>query len=580
MKYINAKYSRRKEPSEFDNRFRRLFLMTLFFIASLGLIGRAVYWQHDPRLESASKDNARYLQTNKIPAYRGSIMDRNGILLATSAPADSAWIDPSEFDNKHITAIAEVVKIDADELRAKVAAAKDKQHLYLKRYIKPQIADDLRALKIDGLYLDLVDKRFYPAGEITAHIVGSTDVDGKGVEGIEMQADEHLRATPGSKQIMIDAKRNRVHDIKLLKEPKNGENLTLSIDQRVQYDAYRVLRNAIAKHKAESGSVVVVNAQTGEIIAAVNYPSFNPNGRRYNFADRHRNRLVTDTFELGSTIKPIIMAAAIDGGYLQENTVIDTSPGYYRMTGGKQIRDIQNYGKLNITSVIVKSSNVAISKIAQRVPREVLWKYLFDVGFGETPGTIFPGEVIGKLRYHDKWSPTDHAVISYGYGVSVSLLQLAMAYTTFANDGWRPNPTFLKDNPYFRKRQVFNPETARSIRQMLHSAISKEGTGSLAKVKGFTTAGKTGTTRKSVEDKGDNNEYTSVFAGFAPLQQPNFVCVVVIDKPSAGEYYGGRVAAPVFSKVMSATLRFMNFNYDELPDLNRSNALLSTKHVN
>ena len=580
MKYINVRHSRRKEPSKFNNLFRRMFLMTLFLVASLGLIGRAVYWQYDPRLALENKDNARYLRTKEIPAYDGSITDRNGTLLAVSAPVYSVWVDPLGFDDKHTAAIAEAMQIDADELRAKVVAAKGKRHLYIKRHIKPQMADNLRTLGIDGLQMDPVYKRFYPAGEITAHVVGSTDVDGKGIEGIQMHTDEHLRATPGLKQIMIDANGHTARDIKLLKAPKNGKTLTLSIDQRIQYYAYRALRNAIAKHNAESGSIVVVNAQTGEIIVAVNYPSFNPNDRRYNFADRHRNRLVTDTFELGSTVKPIIMAAAIDGGYLQENTVIDTTPGHYRLSGGKQIKDIRNYGRLDITGVIVKSSNVAISKIAQTVPREVLWTYLSGVGFGETPGTVFPGEVIGELRYHDKWSPTDHAVMSYGYGVSVSLLQLAMAYTTFANDGWRPNPTFLKDNPYFRKQQVFNPKTARSIRKMLHSAISKEGTGSLAKVKGFTTAGKTGTTRKSVEDKGDDNEYTSVFAGFAPLQQPNFVCVVVIDKPNAGEYYGGRVAAPVFSKVMSATLRFMNFNYDELPDLNISNALLSTKHVN
>ena len=580
MKHINVKNPRRKEPSEFNNRFRRMFLMLLFFIASLGLIGRAVYWQYDPRLALENKDNARYLRTKEIPAYNGSITDRNGTLLAVSAPVYSVWIDPLGFDDENIVAIAEAMEINLNELRAKVVAAKNKRFLYIKRHIKPQMADNLRALEISGLHLDQVYKRFYPAGEVTAHIVGLTDVDGRGIEGMQMYTDEHLRAIPGLKKIMIDANKRTVSTIRLLKAPKNGKTLALSIDQRIQYYAYRALRNAIAKHNAESGSVVVVNAQTGEIIAAVNYPSFNPNDRRYNFSDKHRNRLVTDTFELGSTMKPIIMAAAIDGGYLQENTVIDTTPGYYRLSGGKQIKDIRNYGKLDTTDVIVKSSNVAISKIAQTVPRKALWTYLSDVGFGETPGTVFPGEVIGELRHHDKWSPTDHAVMSYGYGVSVSLLQLAMAYTTFANDGWRPNPTFLKDNPYFRKQQVFTPETAKSIRGMLRRAISREGTGSLAKVKGFTTAGKTGTTRKSVEDKGDDNEYTSVFAGFAPLQQPNFVCVVMIDKPSLGEYYGGKVAAPVFSQVMSATLRFMSFNYDELPDLNMPNALLFTKHIN
>ena len=580
MKYTKAKHSKSTEPFEFNNCFRRMFLASLFFIATMSLIGRAIYWQYDPRLALENKDNARYLRTMNIPAYHGSITDRHGTLLAVSAPVYSVWIDPLGFDNKHIDAIAEVLEIEAEELHAKVAAAEGKRFLYIKRNIKPQIADSLRTLKIDGLYLDQVYKRFYPAGEITAHVVGLTDVDGRGIEGIEMNTGKHLRATEGLKQVMIDANKRTVRTIKLLEAPRNGETLALSIDQRIQYYAYRALRNAIAKHKAESGSVVVVNAQTGEIIVAANYPSFNPNDRRHNFSDKHRNRLVTDTFEPGSTMKPIIMAVAIDGGYLQEDAVIDTAPGYYQLIGGKQIKDIRNYGELDITGVIVKSSNVGISKIVQAVPSEVLWTYLSGIGFGEMPGTVFPGEVVGELRYHTRWSPTDRIVMSYGYGVSVSLLQLAMAYTTFANDGWRPNPTFIKDNPYFRKQQVFNPEAARTVRKMLQRAISKDGTGSLAKVKGFTTAGKTGTTRKSVDDKGDDNEYTSVFAGFAPVQDPNFVCVVVIDKPSGDDYYGGKVAAPVFSEIMAATLRFMSFNYDELPAFEDSSALLPVKHIN
>ena len=579
MNHIDDKYLKRKELFEFNNVGRRIFVMTVFFAASLALIGRAVYWQYDPRLEPENENNARYLRTVEIPAYHGSITDRHGTLLAVSAPLYSAWIDPLGFDDKHIATIAEAADIKADELRVKIAAAEDKRFLYIKRHIKPQVAERLRALKIEGLYLDQVYKRFYPAGEITAHVVGLTDVDGRGIEGIEMNTDEHLRANAGSKQIMLDANKRTIRTIKLLKAPRNGETLALSIDQRIQYHAYRALRKAIAKHKAESGSVVVVNAQTGEIIVAVNYPSFNPNDRRYNFADRHRNRLVTDTFELGSTIKPIIMAVAIDGGYLQKDTVIDTAPGHYQISSGKQIKDIHNYGKLDITGIITKSSNVGISKIAHTVPRESLWTYLSGIGFGQTPGTVFPGEVVGELRYHTRWSPTDHAVISYGYGVSVSLLQLAMAYTTFANDGWRPNPSFIKDNPYFRKQQVFGAETARAVRKMLQSAMSKDGTGNLAKVKGFTAAGKTGTTRKLVDDKGDDNEYTAVFAGFAPVQQPNFVCVVVIDKPNGDDYYGGLVAAPVFSEVMSATLRFMNFNYDEPPVFDISNALPLVKHL-
>ena len=580
MNRIDAKHSQCKEPFDFNNSFRRMFLAIFFLIASLALIGRAISWQYDPRLELENKYNARYLRTVEIPAYRGSITDRRDTLLAVSAPVYTASIDPLGFNNEYIDTIAGAVNIKASELHAKIAAAEDKRFLYVKRQIKPQIAEHLHALKIEGLDLKQVYKRFYPAGEITAHVIGSTDVDGRGIEGIEMNIDEQLRAVPGLKQVIRDANRRTVRNVKLIKPPRNGKTLALSIDQRIQYYAYRALRNAIVKHRAESGSVVVMNAQTGEIIVAANYPSFNPNDRRYDFTARHRNRLVTDTFELGSTIKPIVAAAAIDGGYLKEDAVIDTAPGYYLLSSGKQVKDIRNYGKLTVNDIIAKSSNIGISKIAQNIPKEALWNYLTAVGFGETPGTIFPGEEIGKLRYYTKWSPTDHTVISYGYGMSVSPLQLAIAYTAFANDGWRPNPTFIKGNPHFAKRQVFAPQTAVSIRKMLQNVVSDEGTGSRAKIKGFTTAGKTGTTRKSVDDKGDDNEYTSVFAGFAPIQQPNFVCVVVIDKPSGDDYYGGTVAAPIFSEVMSATLRFMNFNYDESAVFDISNALPPVKPVN
>ena len=579
MNRIDAKHTRCKKPFDFNNCWRRWFLMTLFLFAALGLIGRAIYWQYDPRLQLENKDNARYLRTVEVPAYHGSITDRHGTLLAVSAPVYSAWIDPLGFDDKHIDVIAEAVGMNAAALHAKIIAAEDKRFLYVKRHINPPTAERLQALKIDGLHLNQVYKRFYPAGEITAHVVGLTDIDGRGIEGIEMNTDEHLRATAGSKQIMIDANERTVRTVKLITPPRNGETLALSIDQRVQYHAYRALRNVVAKHKAESGSVVVVNAQSGEIIAAVNYPSFNPNNRRYNFSDRHRNRAVTDTFEPGSTMKPIVVAAAMDSGYLEADLVIDTHPGYRQLSNGKQIRDIRNYGKLDVTDIIVKSSNIGISELVQKVPSKVLWNYLTDIGFGEMPGTIFPGEEIGKLRHYVDWSPIDHIVISYGYGVSVSPLQLAIAYTAFANDGWRPNPTFIKDNPYFSKHWVFSPATAQSLRKMLQKVVSDKGTGSLAKVKGFTTAGKTGTTRSSINDRGDDNEYTSMFAGFAPLQQPNFVCVVVIDKPSGDDYYGGIVAAPVFSEVMAATLRFMNINYDDSMAFDISNSSLPAKYI-
>ncbi|MBC6413362.1 MAG: penicillin-binding protein 2 [Chromatiales bacterium] len=575
---MNTKHSRRKEPFNFNNFWRRMFLAVLFSIAALGLIGRAIYLQNDPRLAQENKDNSRYLRTVEVPAYRGSITDRHGTLLAISAPVYAASIDLLRFNDKHINEIAEALDIEESKLRTKIMDAKGREFLYLKRHINPQVAEQIDFLKVDGLHLDQVYKRFYPAGEIAAHVVGLTDVDGIGIEGMEMNTDEYLRAVPGSKQIMVDAKKRTMRTVKLIDAPRNGKTVALSIDQRIQYYAYRALRNAIAKYNAESGSVVVVNAQSGEIIVAVNYPSFNPNDHRYEFADRHRNRMVTDTFELGSTVKPMVVAAGIDSGALEEDLVIDTNPGYIRLSSGKEIKDIRNYGELDITDIIVKSSNIGISKIVQKISSEVLWNYLKNIGFGEIPGTIFPGEGIGKLRHYANWSPTDHQVISYGYGVSASPLQLAIAYTAFANDGWQPNPTFIKDNPYFTKRQVFAPATAKLVRKMLRKVVSEEGTGKLAKIKGFTTAGKTGTVRKSTNDQGDDNEYTSMFAGFAPIQQPNFVCVVIIDKPRGDDYYGGVVAAPVFADIMAATLRFMNFKYDESMTFDISKASSSLAH--
>jgi len=566
MKYIYASPSNSQHPRRFNNRPRRWFLGALFYAAVGSLLLKAIAWQYDERLQSHS--DARYLRELEMPAYRGIITDRNDKLLASSTPVYSLWLDPKVFPIKHSKAVAELMTMDAASLQAKLATARGKRFLYIKRQIIPQLADSLRALNIPGLYLDQEYKRFYPAGEITAHIVGLTDIDGNGIEGLELEADEYLRATAGSKQVLIDAERRTLQAIKLIHPPSNGQALQLSIDQRIQHAADRLLRDALIQHRAQSGSVVVLDAQSGEIIAAVNQPSFNPNNRNYDAPHRRRNRLLTDTFEPGSTIKPIVLAAAIDGDYLKRDTVIDTTPGYAKIDRRKYVRDIKNYGKLDITSIIGKSSNVAMSKVGQQVPSAVLWDYLNNIGFGQIPGTTLPGEAGGKLRYHTQWSPTDQSVLAYGYGVSVSPLQLALAYTAFANSGWRPNPSFIKGNPHFMRTQVFTPQSARIIRDILQVAVSKNGTGALAKVKGFTTAGKTGTTRKSVDDKGSENKYIAAFVGFAPLTPPNFVCVVVIDEPSAGDYYGGLVAAPVFSQVMAATLRFMGIGYDDYSDTN------------
>jgi len=564
MNYIYTPPAHIHRRKHFNNRLRRWFCGTLFYAAVLSLLLKAIAWQYDERLQSYS--DARYLRELEMPAYRGIITDRNNKLLASSTPVYSLWLDPKVFPVERSAAVAELMTMAAASLQAKLARAHGKRFLYIKRQITPQLAARLRALNIHGLYLDQEYKRFYPPREITAHIVGLTDIDGNGIEGLELEADAYLRATAGLKQVLVDAERRTLQAIKLIHPPNNGRALQLSLDLRVQHAAYRILRDALIQQRAKSGSVVVLNAQSGEIIAAVNQPSFNPNNRDYDAPSRRRNRLLTDTFEPGSTIKPVVMAAAIDGDYLPGDAIIDTTPGYAKIDHRKYVRDIKNYGKLDATAIIAKSSNVGMSKVGQRLPREVLWSYLDNIGFGQTPGTTLPGEAGGKLRYHTQWSPTDQLVLAYGYGVSVSPLQLAVAYTAFANSGWRANPSFIKDNPNLLKTPVFTPQTAAVIRAMLQAAVSDKSTGALAKVKGFTTAGKTGTTRKSVDDKGSENKYTAAFVGFAPITPPNFVCVVVIDEPSAGDYYGGLVAAPVFSQVMSATLRFMGISYDDYAD--------------
>lgn len=553
---------RQQEQTKFTGRGRRFIIFLLFFAGVSALLVRAVYLQHYQRAKLQDEGSDRYLREVTIPAHRGLITDRNGALLAISTPVYSVSIDPRKFDLKYIDKVAKILDLEPTALQLKIRQNNKRHFFYLERHIKPKRADALRQLNISYLYLDQEYKRYYPTGEVSAHVVGVTNRDGVGIEGVEKAFDKNLRSAPGAKQILRDGKARTVETVKLVKQPIYGSSIQLSLDQRIQYHAYRSLKDAIDRNNAKSGSIVVVNAQTGEIIAAVNQPSFNPNDRRLFDPEKRRNRTLTDVFEPGSTIKPMIIATLLDNGYLNQHTVIDTSPGYYQAFG-KQIEDIHNFGKLDATGIIVKSSNVGISKVVKDVPREALWKSLYRIGFGQAPGTGFPGEAGGVLRYHTKWQAIDQAIMSYGYGVSVSPLQLAQAYTTLANDGWQPNLSFIKGNPHFHKTQVFKPETARMVRSMLQRAVSKEGTGSRAKIKGFTTAGKTGTIRKSVEDKGSDNKYISVFAGFAPVDNPGFVAVVMIDTPDAEDYYGSKVAAPVFSKVISRTLRLMNIPYDE-----------------
>lgn len=558
-------HSRRRARAR-SGRWRGAVVLLLLSAAMAALVARALHLQHYQQGRLQNEADQRQLRIIEIPARRGRILDRNGAQLAVSTPVHAAWIDPARFDPADARAVADVFSMPQRRLRERLARASGRRFLYVKRHVTPDLAARLRRLRLGGVHLKREYRRYYPAGEVSAHVVGVTDVDGVGIEGIEKAYDEILHARPGAKRVLRDRRARSVRDLGLIEAPRYGRDLALSFDQRIQYHAYRALKEAIEKHAAAAGSVVVLDARSGEILASVNHPSFNPNERRAYPPAERRHRAFIDVFEPGSAIKPFIIAALIDGGYAEPETTIETSPGYYKISRDKTIKDIRDYGRLDLGGILVKSSNVGVSKAVGLIPENKLWGMLDRLGFGHLPGTGFPGEAGGKLRYYDEWHETDHVVVSYGYGVSVSPLQLAHMYTAFANDGWQPTLSFLKDNPYLDKRQVFKPRTARVVRAMLRRVVSDEGTGRLAKVRGFTTAGKTGTTRKSAADLGEDNEYFSLFAGFAPAREPRLVAVVLIDAPSRGGYFGGQVAAPVFSRVMFESLRLMNVADDERPD--------------
>ena len=545
--------------------WRGIVVLLLLSAAMAALVARALHLQYYQQGMLQSEADQRQLRVVEIPARRGRIFDRNGAQLAVSTPVHAAWIDPADFDAANTRAVAGALEVPHRRLRKRLAAAAGRRFVYVKRHVTPDAAERLRRLRLDGVHLKREYRRYYPSGEVSAHVVGVTDVDGVGIEGVEKAYDEMLHAEPGAKRVLRDRRDRRVRDLGLIEAPRYGRDLELSFDQRIQYHAYRALKEAMEKHAAKAGSVVVLDARSGEILAAVNQPSFNPNERRGYHPGERRNRAFIDVFEPGSTIKPFIIAALLDGGYAGPRTTIETSPGYYRISRDKTIKDVRDYGRLDLGGILIKSSNVGVSKAVKLISEQELWGTLDKLGFGHVPGTGFPGEARGRLRYYREWHKIDHIVMAYGYGASLSPLQLAHMYTALANDGWRPTLSLLKGNPYLDKRQVFKPRTARMVRAMLRRVVSDEGTGRLAKVRGYTAAGKTGTTRKRAADLGEDNEYFSLFAGFAPSREPRLVAVVLIDAPSRGGYFGGQVAAPVFSRVMFESLRLMNVAADEQP---------------
>jgi len=566
-----ARQVRREEQALPSYAGRRFTVLTLFALAGAALIWRAVDQQILEKDFLQSEGADRYLARVEVPAHRGLITDRRGDVLALSTPVDSIAANPRVLgtDAQQTVVLAKALEVDPEELRARLARYGQRHFVYLKRRMPPaeaaHVMNVVKAHGIAGVHVEREYKRYYPAGEVFAHVLGFTDVDDGGQEGLELAFDTALRGEAGTKLVLRDGRRQVVDDVENIRSPRAGNHLALSIDQRLQFIAYRELKAAVKRHNAVSGSLVLLDARTGEVLAMVNQPSFNPNGDRSNRAGRLRNRALTDVFEPGSTMKPFTVAAALDKGTIRADSMIDTSPGYFRL-GAAQVKDHHNLGVIDVATVLSKSSNVGAGKIALGLDKRDLWQVMDRLGFGSPAGTGFPGEVAGQLSDYRRWAQIDQATLSFGYGISVNTLQLAQAYAALANDGMLVPTTLLKRDAPVTGRRVFKADTAVSVRRMLESVASAGGTAPDAAVMGYRIAGKTGTVKKFGANGYSDDRYLSLFAGMAPARDPRVVMVVMLNEPRGEKYYGGQVAGPVFSAVMAETLRLLNIEPDVVAD--------------
>jgi len=540
----------------------------------LGLLPLAALWQitrlqvlpdvdHGFRFLKKQGD-ARMVRTEEIPAYRGVITDRRGEPLAVSTPVVSICADPQVFQltEANLAPLARLLDVQEQALEKRVAAYADKEFMYLSRRMTPNGAEAVLALGLPGIFKKTEYKRYYPAGEVTAQLVGFTNIDDDGQEGMELAFDNWLAGHPGARQVLKDRKRRVIKNLQLIRSEKPGKNLALSIDLRLQYSAYRELKAAISRFHAASGSVVTLDVQTGEILAMVNQPSYNPNDRRRLDTAAMRNRAVIDLIEPGSVMKPLTMVAALESGKFSPDTVINTSPGYYRV-GRKTFYDHRNYGALDMTGILKKSSQVGTTKIAMELEPEAIRGVFERVGLGRSPGTGFPGEAPGLLPNKQRWRPVERATLAFGYGIAVTPLQLAQAYGVLANNGVKTPVSLLKvssedDELAAISESVISADIAADIREMLKAVIEKGGTGTRAAISGYEVSGKTGTSHKVGAGGYQQDRYVSLFAGMVPADAPRLVTVVVINDPRSKEYFGGLVAAPVFARVTADALRFLN----------------------
>ena len=534
----------------------------LLMAAFLSLVARGFYLQVINNDFLQEKGDSRYRRDIEVSASRGKITDRNGDMLAVSTPMKSIWAIPGDARVMPLVQkkqLAGLLDMTVRELDGKIAS--DKTFIFVKRQVPPETADRIMALKFPGVHQEKEYRRYYPTGDMTAHIVGFTGVDDKGLEGVELAFQQSLLGHAGNRTVIRDRRGSIVEDVGSIKPPQDGKEIRLALDSKVQYLAYSQLKQAVEENKAKAGGVVVLDAKTGEILALANLPTYNPNNRHNLSGAQLRNRAVTDTFEPGSTLKPFTAAMALDKGKFRYDSVINCAPG--RMTiGSATISDAHPHGALTVAQVIQKSSNVGASKLALSFAPKEMWEMLDAVGFGQMPQLGFPGEVTGRLRPWKSWRPIEQATMSYGHGISVSLIQLARAYSVFARDGDLVPLSLMKTGePVVHGAPVFSAQTARELRAMLEMAAGPEGTAPKARVPGYRVGGKTGTAHK-LEAGNYANKYVSSFVGIAPISDPRLIVAVMIDEPSAGKHYGGDVAAPVFAQVMGASLRTLGIPPD------------------
>jgi cell division protein FtsI (penicillin-binding protein 3) len=547
--------------------WRSRFVLVVLSLGFAVLAGRAFYLQALNTSFLQAKGEARYARTIELPASRGTVTDRNGQLLAVSTAVESICATPeelSEAEEADLRALGKALGMPAAEIRQKVAR-KDRQFVFLKRQISPDQAAKVMALRVPGVFQQREFRRYYPAGEVMAHVVGFTGIEDNGQEGIELAADERLSGSPGSRKVIRDRRGRIVEDAEGRRAPRDGDSVTLAIDQRLQFLAHRELKAAVEANRARAGSLVILDAKTGEVLALVNQPDYNPNNRAAVTGRQTRNRSVTDLFEPGSTMKPFTVAAALDAGIVKPTTMIETGP---MKIGGWTINDSHPMGTLSVAQVIAKSSNTGTAKIQLRMSAERVGTLYRELGFGAPPHTGFPGEARGLLRPWEKWRPVEQATMSYGHGISVSLLQVARAYTVFTNEGrllplalTRLDPAELSDpagasRP--RGKPLFTPQNVREVVRMMEMATEPGGTAPRAQVPGYRVAGKTGTAHKPEAGGYAEHKYVSSFVGFGPVSDPRFIVAVMLDEPAGARYYGGDVGAPVFASVMGAALRMMS----------------------